>query len=144
MGAHHYMGMLTSDLANRVGPNGASTRSLPLELHSPDVPLEPEVAAYIRDKLTAKLARLGSRVVGLVVHMKDSHNPKGGVDKVCHMEARLSGLEPVNVEELHHDLRTAVSVAADRLETTVHRHLQRVRTVRRSSGRRMRTKSLSY
>jgi putative sigma-54 modulation protein len=129
--------MVATSMAKRVGSNGAPTRSLAFELHSPDIPLPPDVADYVRDKLSAKLEKFGRRVVDVVVHVKDINGGKGGIDKGCHMEAHLAGLEPVNVEERHEDLRAAIDIAAERLAETVHRHLQRMRTLRRDLGRRL-------
>ena len=123
-------------MAKRVGSDGAPTRSLAFELHSPDIPLPPDVTAYVRDKLSSKLGKFGRRVMEVVVHFKDMNGDRGGIDKGCHMEARFAGLEPVNVEERHEDLRAAIDIAAERLEEAVHRHLQRTRTLRRDRGRR--------
>ena len=122
-------------MAKRVGSHGAPARSLAFELHSPDIPLPPDVADYVRDKLSAKLGKFGRRVMDVVVHLKDINGDKGGIDKGCHMEAHLAGLEPVNVEERHEDLRAAIDIAAQRLEEAVHRHLQRTRTMRLHQGR---------
>ena len=124
-------------MAKRVGSDGAPARSLAFELHSPDIPLPPDVADYVRDKLSAKLEKFGRRVVDVVVHVKDINGGKGGIDKGCHMEARLAGLEPVNVEERHEDLRAAIDIAAERLAEAVHRHLQRMRSWRRDRGRKL-------
>jgi len=123
-------------MAKRVGSDGAPARSLSFELHSPDISLPPDVAEYARDKLRAKLEKFGRRVMDVVVHVKDMNGGKGGIDKGCHMEAHLAGLEPVNVEERHEDLRAVIDIAAERLEETVHRHLQRNQTLRRDRGRR--------
>jgi ribosomal subunit interface protein len=129
--------MVATSMAKRVGSDGAPARSLAFELHSPDIPLPPDVADYVRDKLSAKLEKFGRRVVDVVVHVKDINGGKGGIDKGCHMEARLAGLEPVNVEERHEDLRAAIDIAAERLAEAVHRHLQRMRSWRRDRGRKL-------
>jgi ribosomal subunit interface protein len=123
-------------MARRVGSDGAPARSLAFELHSKDISLPPDVADYVRDKLSAKLGKFGRRVMDVVVHFKDVNGDRGGIDKGCHMEAHLAGLEPVNVEERHEDLRAVIDIAAERLEETVHRHLQRNQTLRRDRGRR--------
>ena len=129
--------MVATSMAKRVGSDGAPARSLAFELHSPDLPLPPDVAEYVRDKLSAKLGKFGRQVIDVVVHVKDINGAKGGIDKGCHMEAHLAGHEPVNVEERHEDLRAAIDVAVQRLEEAVHRHLQRTRTVRRDRGRKI-------
>jgi ribosome-associated translation inhibitor RaiA len=129
--------MVATSMAKRVGSDGAPARSLAFELHSPDIPLPPDVADYVRDKLNAKLGKFGRRVMDVVVHVHDINGIKGGIDKGCHMEVHLAGLEPVNVEERREDLRACIDVTVDRLEEAVHRHLQRTRTVRRNEGRRV-------
>jgi len=129
--------MVATSMANRVGSNGAPAQSLAFELHSPDIPLPPDVAEYVRTKLSAKLGKFGRRVMDVVVHFKDMNGDKGGIDKGCHMEAHLAGLEPVNVEERHEDLKASIDIAAERLAEAVHRHLQRTRTLRRDRGRRI-------
>jgi putative sigma-54 modulation protein len=137
--------MVATSMAKRVGTDGAPTRSLAFELHSPDISLPPDVADYVRDKLSAKLGKFGRRVMDVVVHFKDVNGDRGGIDKSCHMEARLAGLEPVNVEERHEDLRAVVDIAAERLEEAVHRHLHRTRTLRRDHGRKVtRTQKLMF
>jgi putative sigma-54 modulation protein len=136
--------MVATSMAKRVGSNGAPARSLAFELHSPDMSLPPDVAEYVRDKLSAKLGKFGRRVMDVVVHFKDVNGDKGGIDKGCHMEAHLAGLEPVNVEERHEDLRAVIDIASERLEEAVHRHLQRTRTLRRDRGRKLsRTQKLT-
>jgi ribosomal subunit interface protein len=135
--------MVATSMAKRAGSDGAPAHSLAFELHSHDISLPADVADYVRDKLSAKLSKFGRRVMDVVVHFKDVNGDKGGIDKGCHMEAHLAGLEPVNVEERHEDLRAAIDIAAERLEETVHRHLQRTRTLRRDRGRRqVRTQKL--
>jgi ribosomal subunit interface protein len=121
-------------MAKRVGSDGAPARSLAFELHSPDMHLPPDVAEYVRDKLSAKLGKFGRRVMDVVVHVKDVNGRKGGIDKVCHLEAHLAGLAPVNVEERHTDLRAALDIAAERLEEAVHRQVERDRSKRRNQG----------
>jgi ribosome-associated translation inhibitor RaiA len=107
------------------------------ELHSPELPLPPDVAAYVRAKLLAKLAKFGHRVTELLVHIKDVNGARGGVDKSCHIEARLVGAEPVNIEERHEDLRAAIDLAIDRAAQAVHRHLERARRKPLSKGRKL-------
>jgi putative sigma-54 modulation protein len=127
--------MVATSMAKRVGTDGAPAHSLAFELHSREIPLPADVAAYMRDKLTAKLGKFGRRVMGVVVHVTDVNGGKGGIDKVCHLEAHLAGLEPVNVQERHADLRAAIDIGAQRLEGAVHRHLERAQSMRRDRRR---------
>src|SRR5688500_17797451 len=77
------------------------------EFHSPDIDMPQDVWAYPREKLTSRLGKYGRRVMGVIVHVRDVNGPKGGNGLVCHVEARLAGLEPCNVEEREPDLRAA-------------------------------------
>jgi ribosome-associated translation inhibitor RaiA len=112
-------------------------RNIAFELHSPEIPLPPDVAAYVRAKLLAKLAKFGHQITDIVVHLKDCAAGHGGVEKCCHIEARLAGLEPVNVEERDEDLRAAIDLAVERTAEAVHRHVERTRSKRLQQGRRL-------
>ena len=129
--------MVATSMAKRVGTDGAPARSLSFELHSPDFPLPPDVTDYVHAKLSAKLGKFGRRVMDVVVHVKDINGARGGIDKGCHIEAHLAGLEPVNVEERHEDLRACIDITVEHLEEAVHRHLERARSLRREHGRKV-------
>jgi putative sigma-54 modulation protein len=129
--------MVATNLDKRLGPNGEALPDFPFELHCPDFPCPADVTDYTHDKLHAKLGKFARRLSGVIVHLKDINGDRGGVDKSCHMEARLDGLEPVNVEERHQDLRAAIDLAAHRLAEAVHRHLERAQSKRRDEGRKV-------
>ncbi len=118
-------------LTTRDPPNSFS-----VELHSPDLHLPPDVVRYAQEKVKVKLAKFGRRVTDVIIRIKDVNGSKGGVDKACHMEARLAALAPANVEECHADLRAAIDMAIERLEYTVHSHVERDRARRLGQGRR--------
>ena len=106
------------------------------EFHSQDFPVPEDVVRYTDDKIAARLQKFGQRVMGVVVHIKDVNGARGGEGLVCHMEARLARLEPVNVEETDDDLREAIDLALDRLEAAVARHVKKARRVPLKEGRR--------
>jgi ribosome-associated translation inhibitor RaiA len=62
------------------------------------------------------------------VHLADENSrAKGGQDdKRCTMEARMAGLQPVAVTEQAPNLMQAVSGAAEKLEKTLDRTLERL------------------
>ena len=130
--------MDSTNTSNGVNGNGAADEAaLEFEFHSPDIPMPQDVVAYTQDKLTNRLRKYGRRVTSIVVHVRDVNGPKGGVGIACHMEARLAGLEPVNVEETELDLRAAIDVATDRLDVVVGRHVERARTLPLKEGRKL-------
>src|SRR5690242_11583927 len=115
-------------MLSRMADTRMDPAELAFELHSPELTLSPDLSEYVREKMRSKLGKFGHRVTEVVVHIRDEAQARGGVDKVCHVEARLAGLEPVNVEERHEDVRAAIDITADRAAEAVHRHLQRPRT----------------
>ncbi|MBA3917700.1 MAG: ribosomal subunit Interface protein [Gemmatimonas sp.] len=67
----------------------------------------PNFLTKVEDDLREALARFGTYVTRVEVHLHDVNADKSGAaDKQCVLEARLSGRDPV-----------AVTHAADRLET---------------------------
>ncbi|HEY0712103.1 MAG TPA: HPF/RaiA family ribosome-associated protein [Polyangia bacterium] len=114
-----------------------SGHAIEFEFHSPDFsPPEAELR-YAQEKLETRLKKYGRHVLGVRVHVRDVNGPKGGNGMTCHLEARLAGMEPVNVEEQEHDLRAAIDIAIDRLGVVVGRHLERARDSRMDGGRKL-------
>lgn len=110
---------------------------LAFEVHSPDFPLPADVAEYARDKVTTKLQKHRRFIQDVTVWFRDVNGTKHGVDKSCHIEVRLNGLEPINVQETHEDLRAVLDLCIDRIEMAVERHVDKLRTKRVEKGRKM-------
>lgn len=74
------------------------------------------------------LGRFGERITRVQVHLTDesSRAKESDNDKRCVMEARLAGLEPVTVSDQGATVEQAVDGAADILEKTLDRKLQRL------------------
>jgi ribosome-associated translation inhibitor RaiA len=129
--------MVATAIGKRTAGNGTNSNGTPtlgFEFHSPDIQIPPDVVQYTKDKLNVRLGKYGRWVMGAIVHMRDLNGPKGGVGFACHLEARLSGLEPVNVEERDADLRAAIDQAIDRLDVVVGRHVGKARPAPRHKG----------
>ena len=126
--------MVATGVGKRGASNGENGASLEFEFHSPEMEIPQDVVQYTQDKLQARLGKHGRRVMGVVVHVRDVNGPRGGVGVACHVEVRLSGMEPVNVEEQDADLRAAIDLAIDRMDVVVGRHVTKVRSVTRTKG----------
>jgi ribosome-associated translation inhibitor RaiA len=122
-------------MGKAAGGDGETAPVFQFEFHSPDVPVPEDVVRYTEAKIAARLQKFSQRLMGVVVHVRDINGPKGGEALVCHMEARLARLEPVNVEERDDDLREAIDLALTRLETAVARQVGRARSLPRQRGR---------
>jgi putative sigma-54 modulation protein len=130
-----------SPTSNGGGASPAWGRELPegfsVEIRSPDFELTPAIRQYAIQHLATKLAKHARRVQSLIVRFEDANGSKGGEDNVCRVEVLLPREEPLVVEEINHDLRAAVDLAADRIELAVQRDLDRRRGLPRQRGRRI-------
>jgi ribosome-associated translation inhibitor RaiA len=82
----------------------------------------------VQDIVTEVLGRFSDRLTRVEVHLADENSrAKGGEkDKRCTMEARAAGLQPIAVTEQAPALMQAVSGAAEKLEKTLDRTLERL------------------
>jgi len=80
---------------------------------------------HIHDKLAGLDRHLGDRLTRVRVFLKDVNAHKGGIDKVCTMEARPAGGEPIAVEAQHDDLYKSIRDASGKLERAVEHHFGR-------------------
>jgi len=76
--------------------------------------------SHVESVLDDILGRFGDRITRVEVHMRDenAHKPGDG-DKVCHMDARVSGLQPINVQHQGNTLDQAIDGAAEKLARAI-------------------------
>ena len=99
-----------------------------LFVRSSNVPLTQPIRTYIDRRVRMVLGRFGRKLARVSVRISDVNGPRGGVDKLCRIEARFWGRLPLVVEDVAGDLpqaidrsirrmgRAAARVAARRLE----------------------------
>jgi ribosome-associated translation inhibitor RaiA len=82
----------------------------------------------VENIVTDVLGRFSERLTRVEVHLVDENSrAKGGDnDKRCTMEARAAGLQPIAVTEQAATLMQAVSGAAEKLEKTLDRTIERL------------------
>jgi len=85
----------------------------------------PALENHVRQRLERVERRFGDRITRIRVFLKDVNAAKGGVDKVCTMEARPAGKDPVVVEAQDEDLYAAVRDAEAKLEKALGHRLAR-------------------
>jgi putative sigma-54 modulation protein len=66
-------------------------------------------------------------VTTIKVRFSDINGPRGGNDKRCIIQIPISGQRDVVIEDTESDLYVAIDRAADRLEQTLARKLERMR-----------------
>lgn len=84
--------------------------------HGDGVERSPALETYIEERLERLTPHYGDRLTRIRAFLKDVNGHKGGVDKVCKLEARPAGKEPVVVEAQDTDWYAAVRNAEGKLE----------------------------
>lgn len=87
-----------------------------------------DLTRLVEGVVTSALSRFSTRITRVEVHLTDesSSAKSGGNDKRCVMEARLAGLQPITVTADSSSLEHALNSAADKLENTLTRTLERL------------------
>lgn len=87
----------------------------------------PELAGRIQTLVRDTLDRYSDRITRVEVHLNDLNGVKGGSnDKRCLMEARLSGLGPVDANHEADNLEVAIDAALEKLERAIEHKLGKV------------------
>ena len=94
-----------------------------------------DLADHIERRLRFALARFGNRVEKVIVFLQDRNGPKGGIDKVCRVLAKVQGCGAIMAAVADSDWHAAVDRATTRIGHTVSRRLGRMRQRQVYGGR---------
>jgi len=86
---------------------------------SPRWPVTDALAVHINACVEPIEHRFGDRIMSIAIRLTDINGPKGGEDKVCHLQAQIENHPSVNAEGRHMDLYAAIVGAARRLERSL-------------------------
>lgn len=85
-----------------------------------------KLATHVKGVVEGALGRFRERITRVEVHLSDEHGHKGGQDeKRCVMEARIEGRQPIAVTHHATTLSEAVNGAANKLERSIDKTLER-------------------
>ena len=87
-----------------------------IEISSPHIPLFDSLKAHIRATLEPLDHHSGDGIRIINVRLSDVNGPKGGLDKVCRIQARILNHPSVSSEGRHSDPYVAVRLAARRMD----------------------------
>ena len=87
---------------------------------------------HIERRLRFALARFSGRIQKVMVFLHDHNGPKGGIDKVCRILAKVRGCGVTLAAVIDSDWIAAVDRATTRIGHNVSREIERVR--RRHGG----------
>jgi len=86
---------------------------------------------HTRKRLQFALGWANHEVRSITVCLSDVNGPRGGNDKRCRIQIPLAGSRDVVIEDVDADLYVAINRAAERIERTMARRLERLRGHRR-------------
>ncbi len=89
------------------------------------IELTEALLAHMERHLRFAWSRFGQRIRHAAVQLTDLDGPRGAVDKQCRVTVTLSPSGKVMVQASDADLHAAIDRAADRLERSVTRELER-------------------
>lgn len=98
-----------------------------LTLIDSNIPATPAMLAHVQARIDHALGRFADKVSEVRVHVIDTNGPKGGVDKVCSIHARVNKAPAIIVTHAAADYYQAVTSAARRLKATLGRTFSRRR-----------------
>lgn len=101
-----------------------------------------DLPGHIERRLRFALVRFSPRLKRIVVFLQDRNGPKGGVDKVCRILAKVKGCGVVMATIVDSDWTAAVDRAARSVGHTVARQLDRLHDRRGTATPRRPTMSL--
>lgn len=92
-----------------------------------------ELKSQVETAVASALERFGDRITRVEVHLADQNSSQktGDRDKRCLMEARLGGLQPIAVSYEGATVQQAIDGAAETLQKTLKRTLERLSDSRR-------------
>ena len=94
-----------------------------IDVKASDIQTSDAIYEHVHREVEKAMRNFADRVTRVEVHLKDVNANKGGIDKRCTMEVRLSGQNPMAVEHAADDLYLAISGAATKLENAVRNRL---------------------
>jgi len=86
---------------------------------------------YARQKLASSLACCEDSIQRVVMHLSDINGPRGGSDKLCHIQVVLAGMPDVIVEDTEVDMYDAIDHATARAGHAATRKQDRKKTILR-------------
>lgn len=104
-----------------------------VNVHSRALAIDEAVRSHVERRMEFALGRFSSRITRVTVQLTDLNGPRGGEDKACSIEVRLSPSGSVRVEDSDADIVAVVDRVAERTRRAVARAIQREREIERRS-----------
>lgn len=104
--------------------SGGLGLTMHIEIETADgVDHSPALEEHVQRELDRFERRHGERITRIEAFFKDERPGKGGVDKVCRLEVRLAGMDPITVDAIAENVYDAARDAAGKLEKAVDKRI---------------------
>ena len=80
---------------------------------------------HAKKRIHFAMSCCGEHIKRIVMRLSDINGPRGGKDKLCHLQVVLNGLPDVIVKDIQTNLYVAIDRAVDRAGRTVIRKIER-------------------
>ena len=104
-----------------------------IDIQARNFQLTNALRGHVERRLGFALSTREDHIQRINVRLSDINGPRGGEDKLCHIQVVLPHLADVVIEDTEEDLYAAIDRAADRTGRTVGRRLTRQRDLGRTS-----------
>ena len=92
---------------------------MPLKIDVHNKQKNEKLDAYVRDRLELIIGRFAERVGHIEVHLVDENSSKGGEDKICTIDVKLTPRGQLHVRAKQDNLYAAALKAIHRAETVI-------------------------
>jgi transcription elongation GreA/GreB family factor len=111
-------------------------KAIPLSLRGRGAIWTPELEAFARRRLSYAFGRFAKRIRDIAIWLEDANGPRGGVDKQCRIEIRLTSKGHVVASSSTSSEYSAISRSVSRARAVLVRNLkQKTHTNKRARAR---------
>lgn len=96
--------------------------------HDNHVRLAGDTADRLAQTIEDALAKFADRITTVEMHISDENAGKGGTDKRCMIEARMSNVQPIAVTHHAETVQLAIDGALERLDRALGRAVGKLET----------------
>ena len=100
-----------------------------IDIQARDFSLTDALRSHAERRLRFALTCCDDHIHRIVMRLSDINGPRGGADKLCHLQVVLDGLPDVVIEDIEADLYVAIDRATDRAGRTLVRKIDRQQTL---------------
>jgi ribosome hibernation promoting factor len=104
-----------------------------IDIYSQKLSMTKALSNYAKRRLKFALSSKSESINKVTMRLSDINGPRGGEDKCCRIQVKLTGLPDIVVEDIQLDMYASIDRACDRVNRTIVRKLDRRQTLLRQA-----------